>query len=252
MGRVSNKVAVVTGSASGLGLCSSRFLVQEGAQVVMTDIRAEEGLRAAEGIGEKAFFIQHDVTSEDQWKSVMSETLERFGKLDILVNSAGISEPADIEEETLEHWRRIQRINLESVFLGCKYGVEAMKKSGGGSIINIGSGFAIRSDPMIPAYSASKGGVRQLTKSVALHCGQQGYNIRCNVVHPGMIHTPMSDVYFDRVGKREASIKYFDSLHPIGHCGQPEDIAYAVVFLASDESKFVTGADYCVDGGITI
>jgi len=252
MGRVSNKVAIVTGGASGLGLSTAGLLAREGAQVVMTDVRVEEGQEAVDGVGKNAFFMEHDVTSEEDWKHVIAETLKRFGKLDILVNSAGISEPASIEEETLEHWRRVLKINLESVFLGCKYGVEAMKKSGGGSIINLGSGFAIRSDPLVPAYSASKGGVRQLSKSVALHCGEQGYNIRCNLIHPGMMHTPMSDAYFDRTGNREASIKYFDSLHPIGRCGQPEDIAYAAVFLASDESKFVTGADYCVDGGMTI
>jgi len=252
MGRVSNKVAIVTGGASGIGKTTARILAEEGSQVVITDIQAKDGQKAVEDCGGQVLFIEHDVTSEPQWSDVITETLERFGRLDILVNSAGISEPATIEEATLEHWQKVLRVNLESVFLGCKYGVGAMKKTGGGSIINIGSGAAIRSDPMIPAYSASKGGVRQLSKSVALHCAEQGYDIRCNLVHPGNIHTPMLDKYFDRTGNREASIKYFDAMHPIGHCGQPEDIAYAVLFLASDESKFVTGADYCVDGGITI
>jgi len=252
MGRVSNKVAIVTGGASGIGRTTARILAEEGSQVVITDINAEAGEKCAEESGGKILFIKHDVASEDQWRDVISRTVDRFGGLDILVNSAGISEPATIEEETLDHWRKILRVNLESVFLGCKYGVEAMKKSGGGSIINIGSGASIRSDPMIPAYSASKGGVRQLSKSVALHCAEKRYNIRCNLIHPGNIHTPMLERYFERTGNREASIKYFDAMHPIGHCGQPEDIAYAVVFLASDESKFITGADYCVDGGITI
>ena len=252
MGRVSNKVAIVTGGASGIGESTARLLAKEGAQVIVTDIQIEKGERVADLIGDGAIFVKHDVTSEENWQTVVTITLERFGTLDIVVNNAGISEPASIEDETLDHWRRIQRVNSDSVFLGCKYAVKAMKESGSGSIINLSSAFAIRSDPLIPAYSASKAAVRLLTKSVALHCGKQGYNIRCNSVHPGMIHTPMSDCYFNRSGNREAAIKHFDALHPIGHCGQPEDIAYAILFLGSDESRFITGAELCVDGGVTI
>ncbi len=252
MARVADKVALVTGGALGLGKAAAEMLAREGAKVAVTDVNVDEGQRVAAGINAKgghAIFVQHDVSSEDQWKAAIKATLDAFGRLDIMVNNAGVGVLGNVEDTTLEDWRRTQSVNLDGVFLGTKYGIEAMRKSGGGSIINLSSIEGLIGDPDLAAYNASKGGVRIFTKSAALHCAREKYGIRVNSVHPAYIWTPMVEA----VTGGEGTEKYQSlvDLHPIGHLGEPDDIAYGIVYLASDESKFMTGAELVIDGGYT-
>ena len=253
MARVQDKVALVSGAAMGIGEACARLLAREGACVMITDVAEDAGRRVADDIGDRARFHPLDVTCEPQWRQAVAATVDAFGQLDVLVNNAGISEPGSIEDISLDDWRRTQDVNATGVFLGCKYAVETMKPHRRGSIVNVASGLSIRPGALFPAYSASKAAVRALTKSVALHCGEQGYNIRCNTVHPGAIHSPMLERYLDAAGTgREAALASFDANHPLGHCGQVDDIAQAVLYLASDEAKFVTGARLSVDGGMVL
>ena len=252
MDRVKGKVAIVTGGAGGLGKAHASLLAKEGAKVIVTDMEEAQGKRVADEInkqGGEAIFIKHDVSSEADWARVIHETLERFGKLDILVNNAGVNVWKKIEDTSLDEWRWLMSINLDGVFLGTKYAMGAMKKSGGGSIINISSAAGIIGTLDTSAYHASKGGVRIFTKAAALECSKAGYdyNIRVNSVHPGVIKTPMVEGLMNDEEKRKTALSW----HPIGRFGEPEDIAYGVLYLASDESKFVTGAELVIDGGWT-
>jgi NAD(P)-dependent dehydrogenase (short-subunit alcohol dehydrogenase family) len=252
MGRVEGKVAIVTGGALGIGKACAQVLAREGAKVVITDIKEAEGRALAEEItaaGGQARFVRQDVAQEAEWQAVIAATLEAFGRLDILVNNAGIGTSVNIEEETLAGWRHLMSINLDAVFLGTQYAIKAMKGHGGGSIVNISSIEGIIGDPSIAAYNASKGGVRLLTKSAALYCAKGGLGIRVNSVHPGYIHTPLIENALAASPDGQAMYDYLVSLHPIGHLGEPEDIAYGVLYLASDESKFVTGSELVIDGG---
>ena len=252
MDRVKGKVAIVTGAASGLGRAQALLLEREGAKVVLTDINEAEGNKVAEEIGQeggKAIFIKHDVSSEPDWIDVIGKTLSEFSMLNVLVNNAGVIIFKNIQETTLEEWRWVISVNLDGVFLGTKYSMEAMKKSGGGSIINLSSTAGIVGTLDTSSYHASKGGVRIFTKAAALECSKAGYdyNIRVNSVHPGVIKTPMTmDLLEDEESRKEVT-----DWHPIGHVGEPEDIAYGVLYLASDESKFVTGSELVIDGGWT-
>lgn len=252
MDRVKGKVAIVTGAAGGLGKAQALLLAKEGAEVVVTDVDDAQGNKVAEEIrhgGGKAIFLKHDVSSEQDWKEVIEKTLSEFGKLDVLVNNAGVILFKNIEDTSLEDWRWVIRINLDGVFLGTKYAIGAMKKSGGGSIINLSSTAGIVGTLDTSSYHASKGGVRIFTKAAALECSKAGYdyNIRVNSVHPGVIKTAMTkDLLEDEDSRREVT-----GWHPIGHVGEPEDIAYGVLYLASDESKFVTGSELVIDGGWT-
>ncbi|OGP68388.1 MAG: 3-beta hydroxysteroid dehydrogenase [Deltaproteobacteria bacterium RBG_13_53_10] len=252
MDRVKGKVAIITGGAGGMGRAHAMLLAKEGAKVVVTDTQEVQGKKVAEEIrsqGGEAVFIKHDVSSETEWKRVIAETVERFGKLDILVNNAGVMLWKKIEDTSLEEWRWLMSVNLEGVFLGTKHAMEAMKKSGGGSIINISSTAGIVGTLDTSAYHASKGGVRIFTKAAALECSKAGYdyNIRVNSIHPGVIKTPLVAELFKDEDKMRTALSW----HPIGHFGEPEDIAYGVLYLASDESKFVTGAELVIDGGWT-
>jgi NAD(P)-dependent dehydrogenase (short-subunit alcohol dehydrogenase family) len=254
VGRVEGKVAVVTGGALGIGKACAQVLAQEGAKVVITDIKEAEGRALAEEIqaaGGQALFVRQDVAQEAEWQAVIAATLQAFGRLDILVNNAGIGTSVNIEEETLAGWRRLMSINLDAVFLGTQYAIKTMKGTGGGSIVNISSIEGLVGDPSIAAYNASKGGVRLLTKSAALYCARGGLNIRVNSVHPGYIRTPMIDNALAASPDGQAIYDYLVSLHPVGHLGEPDDIAYGVLYLASDESKFVTGSELVIDGGYT-
>lgn len=256
MGRVQDKVAIVTGAALGLGEASALMLAREGAKVVITDIKDTEGEAVAKGIrdnGGDAFYLHHDVAQEAAWEQVMKETLSRFGRLDVLVNNAGIVHSCSPEEETLDQWHKLLSINLDGVFLGTKHAILAMrqKQPSGGSIINLSSIAGLIGIPNISTYCTSKGGVRLYTKSVALHCAQQGWNIRVSSIHPGYIWTPMVEHYLEEQGDVEEGRKATGALHPLGHVGEPDDIAYGVLYLASDESKFVTGAELVIDGGYT-
>lgn len=254
-GRVQDKVAVVTGAAGGLGLAMAEALGREGAVVVLTDIDAARGQASAKALadsGIRARFVCHDATVPEEWERLTADVLAREGRIDVLVNNAGGGLDSDIESMDFAHYKRMIALNLDTAFLGCKYGIAAMKGRGG-SIVNISSVGGLIGTAALPAYSAAKGGVRLLTKCVAAHCGQRGYGIRVNSVHPGLIRTA-AGVEVTRMATgldEEAAVAAFASLHPIGRVGQPHEIANGVVFLASDESSFMTGSELVIDGGYT-
>lgn len=252
-GRASGKVALISGGASGLGAASARRFAAEGAQVVIGDLQVEKGAALAAELGDAGHFVKLDVTRESDWAEAVGEAERRFGRLTTVVNSAGISIPADIEAESLEGFRRTLAINLEGTFLGCRAAVGALKEGRGGAIVNIASTMGARSGALFPAYSASKGGVRMLTRSVALHCAAQGYDIRVNAILPGAIHTEMVEGYIAAGeaagGTREQVISGFADVHPLKRLGRPEEVAAAIVFLSLDEASYITGADIPVDGG---
>ncbi len=256
MGRVQGKVAIVTGGAVGLGQACAELLAKEGASVVLTDVNRAEGERTAQDIrdrGGNALFLEHDVSQEDDWRRVMQECKDRHGRVDVLVNNAGVGMGCPPDEQTLEQWRWLMSINLDGVFLGTKHALIAMKQQEplGGSIINLSSIEGIVGDPNLGAYNASKGGVRLYTKSVALYAAKNGLKVRVNSVHPGYIWTPMVESYLAALGDVAEGRRALDALHPIGHVGEPDDIAYGVLYLSSDESKFVTGSELVIDGGYT-
>ena len=248
MSRVAGKVVLVTGAGSGIGRATAKLLAAEGATVVVTDINKPGGLETVQQIGGSARFEEHDTAREEDWKRIIDRLMAREGKLNGLVNNAGIAGPypATFETETVEQWRRMLSINVEGVFLGCKYGVPAMRRSGGGSIVNTSSLAAFLGTPALSAYGASKGAVRQFTKTVAMDCARKGYKIRCNSVHPGIIMTPMGQGILPNDKARDRALKSI----PIGEFGAPEDIAYGILYLISDESRFVTGAELVIDGGM--
>jgi 3(or 17)beta-hydroxysteroid dehydrogenase len=252
--RMRGKSAIVTGGALGIGRACALKLAEEGAAVAVTDVDVAKGPLVVEEIrrrGGDAIFIKHDVSDEAGWEQVVKLTLERYKKLDVLVNNAGVALAKDVEHTTLAEWRWLMSINLDGVFLGIKHAVQAMKAAGSGSIVNLSSIEGLVGDPNLAAYNASKGGVRLLTKSAALHCAKSGYNIRVNSVHPGYIWTPMVENFLKSQGDVAQGRKALDSLHPIGHIGEPDDIAYGVLYLASDEARFVTGTELVIDGGYT-
>ena len=219
MQRVKNKVAIVTGGASGLGKSSALLLAREGAKIVVTDIDEEGGKQVVQQIkkdGGEATFIKQDVAKEDEWKNVIETTLETFGKLHILANSAGIGLGGTVEDVTLDEWKNLMDINLNGTFLGTQYGIKGMRKAGeGGSIINFSSIEGLIGDPNLPAYNASKGGVTIFTKSAALHCAKQGYGIRINSIHPAYIWTPMVENFLKAQGNVAEGKKQLESLHPM-------------------------------------
>lgn len=251
-GRVEGKVALVTGAASGLGKAAALMLAREGARVVVTD-RNEAGAKdVATSLGEAARAWKLDVTKEADWARVVDETLTTFGRLDVVVNNAGIGIAKDIESISLEEWRFVHAVNLDGVFLGCKHAIRGMRQCGAkGSIINISSVAGLVGVENLPAYCSSKGGVRLLTKSVALHCARKGYGIRCNSVHPTFIETPMVADLASLGGDPAAGRARLARMIPLGQLGEPDDVAYAVVYLASEESKLMTGSELVVDGGST-
>jgi NAD(P)-dependent dehydrogenase (short-subunit alcohol dehydrogenase family) len=258
-GRVEGKIALITGGAQGLGEAASRMLAREGARVAITDVNIAGAEKVAASINETrkgaAIALKHDVTSEDDWVRVLAETEKAFGGLHILVNNAGIGLTKDLEQITLEEWRRVHAIDLDGVFLGCKHAVALIGKTSkadglGGSIVNISSISGIIAGHNMAAYNSAKAAVRHLSKSVALYCAKKGLNIRSNSVHPVFIATPILDGLVARYGKEEAYAKLARQV-PLGKIGEPDDIAFAVLYLASDESKFVTGAELKVDGGIS-
>jgi 3(or 17)beta-hydroxysteroid dehydrogenase len=249
MDRVRDKVAIVTGAASGLGLADAEVLAREGATVILTDINQSAGEAAAEAIratGGKAEFMLHDVSDEQAWTRVIGAVMENHGRLDVLVNNAGIVIVATPEDCTLEQFRLQNAVMSEGVFLGCKHAMPAMHHSGGGSIINMSSVASHLGYPVFFAYSAAKGAVRAMTKAIAVHCQMAGYNIRVNSIHPGAIDTPMIDQTSTDLGIEDKT-----GLSPVG-LGSPTDVANVVLFLASDESRFVNGAEIVLDNALTI
>jgi 3(or 17)beta-hydroxysteroid dehydrogenase len=250
MGRVSGKVALVTGAASGLGRADARLLAREGAKVVVTDINEAGGreleaeLNAiAPGAG---FFMTQDVSSETRWQEVYAEIRRRFGALHVLVNNAGMVIVGTPESATLEQFRAHLRIMTDSVFLACKYGIPLLRESGGGSIINMCSTATHLGYPVFYAYSAAKGAVRAMTKSIAVHCQANHYNVRCNSIHAGAIDTPMVEKATRELGMQ---MSVYDQ-SPAG-LGRPEDVAGLVLYLASDESRFVNATEILIDNALT-
>jgi 3(or 17)beta-hydroxysteroid dehydrogenase len=243
MQRVEGKVCIITGAASGIGREDAMLLAREGAKVVLTDLNEEVGRQVAAEIGANALFIRHDIANESDWQHVVKTTVEHFGRLDVLVNNAAILALGSIEDTTLELWQKVQKINGDGYFLGCKYAIQAMKETGGGSIINMSSVAALGAMPMFCAYSASKGAVAAMTRSIALHCKQQGYRIRCNSVHPDGVNTPMTQAL---AGGQAIPQEALDQ-DPMNRMAAPRDIANVVLFLAADESRFVNGAEIRVD-----
>ena len=250
MGRMEGKIALITGGASGLGRETAALFVREGGRVAVTDINVKGGRAVADEIGDGAIFLDHDVTSEDQWIAVLDQTMAAFGGLHVLVNSAGIGLSKSVEDIELEEWRKVHAIDLDGVFLGCKHAIAKMAASGGGSIVNISSIAGIIAGHNMAAYNSAKAGVRHLSKSVALHCARKGYNIRCNSVHPAFIDTPILDSYKERFGAAVALGKFARQI-PLGRVGQPLEVAYAILYVECDESTFTTGTELIIDGGIS-
>ena len=253
--RLAGKTALVTGAGSGLGEAIACRLAAEGACVVASDIdlqSVQAVVASLHAAGLQAEAVSQDVTDEARWSEVIVDVIERHRRLDILVNNAGIVITGTVEDATLDDWRKTQRVNLDAVFLGTRAAIRAMKDSGG-SIINISSIEGIVGDPLTAAYNASKGGVRIFTKSAALHCAAQGYRVRVNSVHPGFIATPMVTNALAAMPPAESAefeARVMASI-PVGTMGEPLDIANGVLFLASDESRYMTGAELVIDGGYT-
>jgi len=251
MARLSGKVAVVTGAASGLGRADAEALAREGASVVLTDINVKAGQALADELNREragsALFLEQDVRDESRWAEVIRTSVKHFGRLDVLVNNAGVVIVATPETTTLEQFRFANAVMSEGVFLGCKHAIPAMRDSGGGSIINMSSVASHLGYPVFFAYSAAKGAVRSMTKSIAVHCQTNKYNIRCNSIHAGAIETPM----IDQANKELGIDKSVYEASPQG-LGRPEDVANLVVFLASDDSRFINGAELMLDNALTV
>ena len=253
-GRVAGKIAIVSGAAAGIGRATALRLAEEGAKICLGDIDRTGAESCAADIrarGGEAFPLALDVAEEADWRRIINATVEHFGGLDILVNNAGIAFAAGLEETTTEQWRRIMAVNVDSVFFGCKFALPAMRESGGGAIVNISSILGLVGSPVQAAYGATKGAVRLFTKGVALECAEAGWNIRVNSVHPAYIRTPMVERYAETWGSLKKGLEALGDLHPIGRVGEAEEVANAVLYLASDEAKFVTGAELLIDGGYT-
>ena len=235
MTRFNEKIVVISGGASGMGALTAKRVVEEGGTAITLDINEDLGNKVAKEIGNKCEFFNADVTKPESWSDLENYLGDRFNKVTSVINAAGISEPATVEDETFDHWNRTHSINGTSVFLGCQFGVKAMKKNGGTIVI---------------AYNYSKAGVLALTRTVALHCAEMGYKIRCNSVQPGAIKTPMMQRYIDAAEDPKKQLADFGASHPMNRVGEPDEVVKAVLFLASDDSAFTTGDSISVDGGV--
>ena len=249
MGRLDGKTALITGAASGLGLADARLFADQGAKVILTDVNVEKGEAAAAEIGSSAVFMKHDVSSEDDWIRVLDDAKSQFGGLDVLVNNAGVVILSTPEDCTLEQFKFANAVMSEGVFLGCKYGIPLLRESDAGSIINMSSTASHVGFPIFFAYTAAKGAVRSMTKSIAAHCQASGYPIRCNSIHAGAIETPMVQSAQGRLDEKPMDIAEHGVLPP-DSLGAPSDVANLALYLASDESRFVTGAEFVVDNGL--
>jgi NAD(P)-dependent dehydrogenase (short-subunit alcohol dehydrogenase family) len=254
-GRVKGKRVLITGAAQGIGRATAEALAREGAQVLLADLNAEGAATAAQTINAErgeasAFSMRCDVTSEDDWKAAIARARETMGGFSVLVNNAGIAQLGSVEDLSLADWRRGMSVNADSVFLGCKYALPLMRESQPGSIINLSSIAGLIASHNFAVYNASKAAVWLLSKSVALHCARRGWDIRCNSVHPTFIKTPILD---SLIGDRdeETILGKLAKQVPLGRLGEAQDVAAAIVYLASDESRFMTGAEIKLDGGIS-
>ncbi|WP_428310533.1 glucose 1-dehydrogenase [Hydrocarboniphaga sp.] len=251
MGRIQGKIALVTGGASGLGEAIVRRYVAEGAQVVIGDIDLAAAKTLAEELGDAVSVLALDVTREADWIATFAAIEQRHGRIDVLVNNAGITTVGSIESLSLEGFRTMLDIDLIGVFLGCKHVTPLMKRSGG-SVINMASMCGLKADAELLGYNAAKAGVTMLTKSAALHYARQRYGMRCNSIHPGAIHTPILEKVMSQVADPKALYDSWVSGHPIGRLGRPEEIGAIALYLASDESAFATGGEFVVDGGSSL
>ncbi|MGQ9705981.1 MAG: SDR family NAD(P)-dependent oxidoreductase [bacterium] len=253
MGRVEGKVAIVTGGALGIGKATCVLLAKEGAKVAVTDILDDEGRTVVDEIkkgGGKAQFWHLDVSNENEVIKVIDEVADKFGRIDILVNNAGISGANKCTHKlTEDEWDEVMRVNVKGVFFCTKHAIPHLIKAGGGSIINLSSIYGIIGSMDVPPYHASKGAVRIMTKTDALSYARK--NIRVNSVHPGFIWTPMVENHLRAMGNVKEGKRQLEQLHPIGRIGEPDDVAYCILYLASDEASFVTGAEFVIDGGYT-
>jgi NAD(P)-dependent dehydrogenase (short-subunit alcohol dehydrogenase family) len=249
-GRLAGKNCFITGAASGLGLAMARAFSAEGAKVAMTDRDRAKGEAAAAGIA-NSFFLPLDVSEESEWIAALDQAVARLGRLDVLVNNAGVALTGTVETTSLDDFRWMQRINVDGVFLGCKYGIPHLRAAGGGSIINLSSVAGLVAAPPMAAYSATKGAVCLLTKSVAIDLARRGDKIRCNSIHPVFFNTPMlTGMSLPGMDGERLQAGLAKSV-PMGRVGEPEEVAALAVFLASDESRFITGAEMVIDGGFT-
>ena len=262
VGRVEGKIALVTGAANGLGRCTALTLAREGAVVIATDLQAERGaslVAEIEAAGAAAQFLRHDVTDEDAWSSVIADIKRRHGRLDVLVNNAGIGLSSPVVDMSFADWRRQVAVNLDGVFLGVKHALPLMRESGGGSIINVSSIAGIKASPNVSGYCATKGAVRLFTKSVALECAALKDGVRVNSLHPGIVETAIWDTLIgtgpdgSNARPRGPTIAGLTAQAvPLGRPGRPEEVAAGVLWLASDESSYVTGTELVIDGARSI
>ena len=254
MPRLQGKTALITGSAQGIGQAIAALFIKEGAQVILSDIDDEKGKAAALALN--ADYLTLDVANEAHWQQAVTYIEQNYQTLDILVNNAGITGfietqgSHDPENLDLASWHQVHHVNLDGVALGCKYGISLLKHSRAASIVNISSRSGIVGIPMAASYASSKAAVRNHSKSVALYCAQQHYNIRCNSIHPAAIYTPMWDFMLGDGTQRELAIKAIEKDIPLKRMGDVDDVAYAALYLASDEAKYVTGIELNIDGGI--
>ena len=251
--RLAGKIALISGGASGIGAATAEQFIAQGARVVLGDLQIEKADAVAKRLGAGAVATRLDVRDPKAWDAAVALAQDRFGALTTVINSAGVSIPASIEDASLDHFRETIAINLDGTFLGCKAGVAALKGGKGGAIVNVSSTLGVRGGAIFTAYCASKGGVRMLSKAVAMHCADKGYDIRVNTIFPGAIHTEMVEGYVTAGvaagATREQVIEGFASAHPMKRLGRPREAADAIVFLASDEAGFTTGGEIAVDGG---
>ncbi|MBE1160176.1 SDR family oxidoreductase [Dyella acidiphila] len=254
--RVAGKRAFITGAAGGLGAATARMLARHGAKVFLTDINAAAvQARAAEINGEigkqVAWAAQQDVSDEAAWKHLLSQAVQAMGGLSVLVNNAGIGSLGGVEQIALDEWRRVMSVNVDSILFGCKYALPYLRQQQPASIVNISSLAAFKVDPNYTAYNTSKAAVAMLTKSVAIDCTRQQIDVRCNSIHPAFIRTGIVAPFFTALGEEEATRKLTRSI-PMKRLGDPDDVAYAVLYLASDESRYVTAAELVIDGGACV
>lgn len=251
MARVQDKIILLTGGAMGLGQASAKRLIAEGATVIITDHNAEAGIRSAEELGDRCTFLEQDVTDEKRWQDIIAEIDDRHGRLDVLINNAAVTVFGSIADVSYEDFKRCYNVDVDSIFLGCKTALPLMSKTGG-SIVNLSSAAAINASPDLVAYNSAKAAIPMLTKSIALYCAREKNGVRVNAVLPGTIMTPNVRSVIDGTPDPSATEEQFALAQPVGHMGEPDDIAHLLVYLASDESKFATGAGFAVDGGLSI
>ncbi len=256
MPRLEGKIALVTGAAQGIGQAIAALFVSEGATVIVSDINDEAGESVTAELGERAEYLHLDVAEETAWQKAAEHITDRYGHLDILVNNAGITGfletagPHDPENLDMASWHKVHEVNLHGTALGCKYGIQLMKSSASASIINVSSRSGMVGIPGAAAYASSKAAMRNHTKTVALFCADKNYPIRCNSLHPAAILTPLWDAMLGEGEAREKALQAISAGIPVGKMGDPMDVAYAAVYLAADESSYVTGSELTIDGGI--